>query len=439
MVIAIAVLFVVFVFKFDTFAQGFSWIGSVIAPIIYGVFIAYAINPLMMFIEDKVLKRFKHSADPKPPVEGIVMKKLHESKVGDNIVLKTIERTAELNKKSKRRKKTTRILSVVLTYIILIAVIAGIVIAIVPSVTQSIQELSHNMPEYFKKVETFLNEIFENNPEIAGMISEEFTEISDLINDLMSKLAQKVEPMAGDILGSVGSGIFSVVYSIFNIFKNAIIGLILAIYLLYSKERFIAQIKKIFFAFFKNSRCHRIFETASRSNEIFKQYIISNLLDALIIFVAMAIGSFIMGLPYPMLIAVVCGVTNLIPFFGPFLGAIPCGLIIVLIDPIKVIWFAIFVLIIQQLDGNVIKPLLFGETMGLPAIWVLVSIIVGGGMFGIGGMILGAPVFAVMYLLFAEFIAKKLAKKNMPGETENYTGNISQFSDNYPFDNNNNS
>lgn len=134
----------------------------------------------------------------------------------------------------------------------------------------------------------------------------------------------------------------------------------------------------------------------------------------------MAIGCLVMGMPYPMLLAVVCGVTNLIPFFGPFIGAIPCGILILLVDPVKVIWFELFVLVLQQLDGNVIKPHLFGGSMGLPAIWVLVSITIGGGLFGIPGMLLGVPVFAVIYLLFAEFVSSRLKRRKClrrPGST----------------------
>ena len=127
-----------------------------------------------------------------------------------------------------------------------------------------------------------------------------------------------------------------------------------------------------------------------------------------------------MGMPYQMLISVVCAITNLVPFFGPFIGAIPCGLLILLVDPTKAIWFGIFVLVLQQLDGNVIKPLLFGETMGLPAIWVLISITVGGALFKIPGMLLGAPVFAVFYMLFADLVKNRLKKKNLPGETDAY-------------------
>ena len=172
----------------------------------------------------------------------------------------------------------------------------------------------------------------------------------------------------------------------------------------------------------------RVFYVGSRTNSIFKSYVISNLVDALIIFVAMAIGCLVMGMPYPMLLAVVCGVTNLIPFFGPFIGAIPCGILILLVDPVKVIWFELFVLVLQQLDG---KPHLFGGSMGLPAIWVLVSITIGGGLFGIPGMLLGVPVFAVIYLLFAEFVSSRLKKKKMPEETREYAGDTSLFLDGY--------
>ena len=169
----------------------------------------------------------------------------------------------------------------------------------------------------------------------------------------------------------------------------------------------------------------------SQSNDIFKKYIISNLVDSMIILVFMMIGMYAMRMPYQMLVSVVCAVTNLIPFFGPFIGAIPCGVLILIVDPTKAIWFAIFVLVLQQLDGNVIKPLLFGETLGLPAIWVLVSITVGGALFGIPGMLLGAPVFAVFYMMFAEFVKNKLKKKNLPGETDIYEADSETLAEDY--------
>ncbi|MBS6586097.1 MAG: AI-2E family transporter [Eubacterium sp.] len=404
-VIMLAVLFVVFVFKFDSFKSGFSWIGSVSAPLICGIVIAYIVNPLMMWIE----RTFFHKLVENPPPEkGIVMQKLAESKVGSTAVVRTLEKHGpSMEKKSRRRKIAARALSVTIAYIIVLAAVVGICVAVVPSVAKE--------------------DFFANNPEIANLISDSFTEIGSIVN----KISEMVQPMAGDIMSSVSSGVFQFAAGLLTGLKNVVIGLIIAIYLLFSKERLLAQTKKILFAFLKNNICQRVFYVGSRTNSIFKSYVISNLVDALIIFVAMAIGCLVMGMPYPMLLAVVCGVTNLIPFFGPFIGAIPCGILILLVDPVKVIWFELFVLVLQQLDGNVIKPHLFGGSMGLPAIWVLVSITIGGGLFGIPGMLLGVPVFAVIYLLFAEFVSSRLKKKKMPEETREYAGDTSLFLDGY--------
>lgn len=424
-VIALTVLFVVFVFKFDSFKQGFSWIGEVAAPIICGVVIAFIVNPLMVWIERTFFKKL--ASDP-PSTVNPVMKKLADSRVGSTVVVKQLEKhSPSLEKKRRRRKIAARALSVTISYVVVLAAVVGICVAVVPSVAKSIVDLADQMPGYIKKLDAFLSDFFANDPEMAGIISDSFSSIGSAIE----KISSMIEPVAGDIMSSVSNGVIKIAAGLLTGLKNVVIGLIVGIYLLFSKERLLAQTKKILFAFLKNNVCQRVFYVGSRANAIFKSYIVTNLLDALIIFAAMAIGCLVMGMPYPMLLAVVCGVTNLIPFFGPFIGAIPCGLLILLVDPVKVIWFELFVLILQQIDGNVIKPHLFGGSMGLPAVWVLVSITIGGGLFGIPGMLLGVPVFAVIYLLFAEFVSSKLKKKNMPEKTEVYAGDTSQFDDEY--------
>lgn len=410
-VLAAAVLFVVFVFKFDSISTGFSWIGAVAAPVICGVVIAYILNPLMMLLENKLFGKLKNANEIEKAPE----------KSGDESIIKKIEKRAVT---AKRKRTLARVLSLILTYIILFAVLVGISIAVVPSVAKSVIDLAEQLPDYLNQAETFLNDFFKDNPQIADFLFKEFTNISDAVK----KFAADLDP---NLINNVGSGLWNFAMALLTGLKNVLLGLIIAIYLLFSKERLLAQCKKIFFAFIKNERCERLFAGLSKSNNIFKKYIISNLLDAMIIFVCMVIGMFAMGMPYQMLISAICAVTNLIPFFGPFIGAIPSGILILLVDPSKVIWFALFVLILQQCDGNVIKPFLFGETMGLPAIWVLVSIIVGGGLFGIPGMLLGAPVFAVIYLLFAEFVSGKLKKKNLPAETEKYIASAGEFAEKY--------
>ena len=420
-VIVVAVLFWKFVNGFDEIIKGFSWVGQVAAPVICGIVIAYILNPLMVYFENKIFGSFK---EHRPPRRGLVVRKLRSSRVGDTAVVKEIAKhEAPVETKIRRRKTVARVISMILTFLIVLGVITGIIWAVGPSVAKSVVDLAERMPDYVRQIESWVNKIFEDNPDIAQYISKEVTNFSELV----SKIAESIQPVAGDIIGNVSSGLMKFIGAFLVALKNVIIGFIIAIYLLYSKERLLAQAKKILIAFVRKDHCRAIFSGLAKSNDIFKKYIISNILDSMIIFVFMLIGMFAMGMPYATLISVVCAVTNLVPFFGPFLGAIPCGLFILLDAPVKVIWFGIFVLVIQQIDGNVIKPFLFGETMGLPAIWVLVSIIVGGGMFGIPGMLLGAPVFAVFYLLFAEFVTSRLKRKNLPGETEAYVDSFSKF------------
>lgn len=323
----------------------------------------------------------------------------------------------------RRRKIIARAVSLVLTLVIFLAVLTGIVIAIVPNVAKSIVTLADNMDGYITKIDEWTKNAFKNKPDIMNMIFEGVTDLKDLI----SNVADKLKPMAGDIIGNVSGFLGGLLVGL----KNFVLGFIIAIYLLFSKERLMAQMKKIVCAFFKPRRAESFLHGCSQSNDIFKKYIISNLVDSMIILVFMMIGMYAMRMPYQMLVSVVCAVTNLIPFFGPFIGAIPCGVLILIVDPTKAIWFAIFVLVLQQLDGNVIKPLLFGETLGLPAIWVLVSITVGGALFGIPGMLLGAPVFAVFYMMFAELVKNKLKKKNLPGETDIYEADSETLAGDY--------
>lgn len=420
-VIIISVLFVVFVFKFDSFKDTFSWVGSVAAPLICGVVIAYILNPLMMWLENKIFRKFK---EHRPKEQNIVVRKLQQTAVGEKAVVKTLEKhSASMEKKVRRRKIIARAVSLVLTLVIFLAVLTGIVIAIVPNVAKSIVTLADNMDGYITKIDEWTKNAFKNKPDIMNMIFEGVTDLKDLI----SNVADKLKPMAGDIIGNVSGFLGGLLVGL----KNFVLGFIIAIYLLFSKERLMAQMKKIVCAFFKPRRAESFLHGCSQSNDIFKKYIISNLVDSMIILVFMMIGMYAMRMPYQMLVSVVCAVTNLIPFFGPFIGAIPCGVLILIVDPTKAIWFAIFVLVLQQLDGNVIKPLLFGETLGLPAIWVLVSITVGGALFGIPGMLLGAPVFAVFYMMFAELVKNKLKKKNLPGETDIYEADSETLAGDY--------
>ncbi|MDE7234924.1 MAG: AI-2E family transporter, partial [Ruminiclostridium sp.] len=217
-------------------------------------------------------------------------------------------------------------------------------------------------------------------------------------------------------------------------FKDFIIGFIIAVYFLSSKELLKSQVKKILFAFIGNSRVQHILRVSQRTNDIFIHYITGTLIDAFFIGCAAFIGATLIGTPYPLLMAVIIGVTNIIPFFGPFIGGIPCCFLVLLEDPMKMLWFALFILVLQQIDGNLLKPILFGETMGLPAMWVLISIIVGGGLFGFAGVLLGVPVFALIYMLAKEFLEGRLARKKLPAESMLYSrGDLGKYVDGYEY------
>ena len=200
-----------------------------------------------------------------------------------------------------------------------------------------------------------------------------------------------------------------------------LIGIIVSVYLLFSKEKFMRQSKKVIYALCKPKRANFILHIGRKANEIFGGFIIGKIIDSAIVGVLCFAGVSIFKMPYPLLISMIVGVTNVIPVFGPYIGAIPCALLIFLVDPMKGIGFIIFIILLQQLDGNVIGPKILGESTGLSSFWVIFAILIAGKMFGIGGMVIGVPMFALIYYVIKLFIQQKLEAKNLPTDTELYT------------------
>jgi len=196
---------------------------------------------------------------------------------------------------------------------------------------------------------------------------------------------------------------------------------VIAIYMLLSKEKFLAQSKKVMVALFPEKRCNRILEVARRTNRIFSGFVLGKIIDSAIIGIICYIVMSIIRLPYPMLISVIVGVTNVIPFFGPLIGAIPSAFLILLIDPLQCVIFIAFIVILQQFDGNILGPRILGDSVGLSSFWILISITVFSGIFGFAGMVLGVPVFAVMYMLLSDLVSRKLKEKGQPLQTEIYS------------------
>ena len=233
----------------------------------------------------------------------------------------------------------------------------------------------------------------------------------------------QVLPSVQEIISEVSTSLIGSVVDLLVWLFNFIIGIIISIYLLSSKELFCAQAKKITYALLREERANNLINNMRFANKTFGGFLIGKILDSFIIGILCFIGTSVLKIPYALLISVIVGVTNIIPFFGPYLGAIPCALILIMINPIKCVVFLIFVLVLQQFDGNVLGPKILGNSTGLSSFWVIFSITVFGGLFGVLGMFVGVPVFAVIYAAIKTFVSQRLVKKNLPADTNYYMQN----------------
>ncbi len=363
---------------------------SAFAPVLWGCVIAYLLNPAVNFF------RF------------VVFKKLSEKAT------------------TLKKRNFIRNISVIIVFLIAVGLVTGLIFLIMPQLTTSMKGLVEKFDEYADNFIIWFNNIFGENAQLSEILSNPLAQLEQYLSDSWADVSKSIV----DLGTTLGGNVLGLLVG----FKDFIIGVIFAIYILVSKDMLKSQIKRILFALCKNSTANRILHISSRTNDIFSHYVSSNLVDALIIGCATFIFASIAQIPYSIVITVIVAVTNLIPFFGPFLGGIPSFFLILLVDPTKALWFGIFIIVLQQCDGNIIKPLLFGETMGLPAIWVLVSIILGGNLFGLPGMLLGVPVFSVLYILAKEFFASRLEKKNMPSEGQLYNRNdLDKYVDGYQY------
>ncbi len=358
-------------------------------PIIWGVVIGYLMNPAVDFFRFRVFSKW--------------------------------------SKKSKSRKtdNVIRNLSIFIVAVLALGIIAGLLVLIVPQVVKSLSGIADNFNTYANNFLEWATVTFADIPQITEILADPISRIESFVNSSWKDISVHVVEFGT----KVGGGLLSFVLG----FKDFIIGFIIAIYFVSSKEMIKAQAKKITFAFFKNSHAQSIISVSKRINDIFIHYITGILLDAFFVGCATFVGATIIGTPYPLLMAVLIACTNVIPFFGPFIGGIPACFLTLLVDPMKAVWFAIFMVAMQQFDGNIMVPLIQGDRIGVPSVWVLVGIIIGGGLFGFAGMLLAVPVLAIIYMLSKEFIAGKLKKKNLPVEGVIYERDIDKYVDGYEY------
>ena len=302
-------------------------------------------------------------------------------------------------------------MTITLGLITFLGIIALIILIIIPQMVSNIADLTKSVPKEMAQMTAWMEE--NSDSAVIIWLSGSMQNVAD---SLVSFLKGISFDTGIDYVTSFANGVYIVVRSLINL----IIGVIVAVYLLQTKEKFIGQGKKIVYALFKPETGNKIIHTMRRSNEIFGGFVIGKIIDSLIIGVISYITLRIMQLPYPALLASIIGVTNIIPIFGPFIGAIPCLILVVLANPLQALYLLIYIIVIQQVDGNIIGPKILGDSTGLSSFWVIFSILIAGGFFGLPGMILGVPIFAVIYYLLKKLFEGKLRKKDLPTKTNDY-------------------
>lgn len=360
-----------------------DWIGtvlSVLSPIIWGLVIAYLLHPVSNLLESKVFfPLFSRICKDKPA----------------------------------RTQKLSRAFSVLFSVLLLFLVVVALFWMLLPQLYDSIATLVVNIPSYARIAVNWIQVMLQDSPELEDAAVSLFGDFSKTLTDWANN---SILPKIEGVLTNITAGIYMVVRGVLNV----LIGLIVSIYLLYNPEKFRAGGKKTVYSIFSPSTSAKILHAVRFTDRAFTSFISGKIIDSLIIGVICYIFCSIVGMPYTVLVSVIIGVTNIIPFFGPFIGAIPSAFIILMASPIKCLIFVIFVIVLQQFDGNILGPKILGSAVGLNGFWIMFSILVGGGLFGFAGMLLGVPVFTVILAGVNGLIDSSLSRRGYSVDSAEY-------------------
>lgn len=381
--VTICLLIFFLLFRYKDFVAFLKELGDTLLPVIIGAIIAYLINPIVNFLDRLFTRLF-----------------LHIKPIADHV------------------EKLALGFSILFSMAIFLFFVYFIISLILPELYQNLSNFMSNFEGYVTTIMRWFSELelLKENPQLY-----------DSLSSLLDKMLDSLENWVGtSLLASISdllSGITFRIIGIFNVLLDVVVGLIVTVYILSSKRKYTAKAKRFAYVLFRPKTANTVLQLASKSNRIFSGFISGKLLDSLIIGMMCFIGLSIFDMPYTLLVSVIVGVTNIIPFFGPFIGAIPSAILILLADPTNLkptIIFVIFIICLQQFDGNILGPKILGDSTGISALMVVVSITIGGGFFGFMGMFLGVPTFAVISYLFRCFIHYRLKKKGLPAEHTNY-------------------
>lgn len=377
--LALSITFFFAIYNARDLNLGFGKLIGALRPFIYGAIIAYLLIPVCNFFERNCI----------------------------NLLTKT-----KLSTKSVQ--KIASVSSIILSFLFAFLIIYILLSLIIPQFIVSLSTIVDNFDWYYANITNWVNDFFKNNK----LLHDYAETITKSISSTAEKWLQtELLPNAKTLVSNVSTGVLGA----FSIIKNLFIGIIVSIYFLISRKNFAAQARIFTHAVFKEKIAGKIIDEVNFTNKMFMGFISGRLLDSTIIGCLCFIGFTILKIPYPLLISVIVGVTNVIPFFGPFIGGIPAGFIILMASPVKCLWFVIFIVILQQIDGNIIGPKIVGEKTNLNSFWVLFAIMLFSGLFGFAGMIVGVPVFAVIYHLVQELVMlglKRTGYQATPEEAE---------------------
>jgi hypothetical protein len=377
---ALLIIFNQIVGNYESFSEGVGTIKTIISPFIYGFVMAYLLSPIY-----------------NATVRGLY------------------KLLGKYFKNKQRLFSFCKLVASVVAVVCLIGAVAGLIALIVPQVIESLTGILKSLPQRLTQLSALFNDITSkmDNKRLAMKMSEIYAQVQ---TNLIELAQTKLLPGMGTLVGQVSTQVILTLKTMMNV----MIGVMACVYMLNSKERFQGQFKKVILATLPKEKAEAVFDFAKFTNRTFGGFINGKIIDSIIIGIICFILMKIFGFPYPILISAIIGITNVIPFFGPFIGAIPAAIIILLVSPMYSLYFLILIFILQQVDGNIIGPAILGNTTGIASFWVLFSIVIGGGLFGFIGMVLGVPVFAIIYYYFSRSINKRLEAKGLEFRTDSY-------------------
>ena len=380
LVIVASILFYYILFHRSSLSYGIKTLLGIAMPIIDGFILAYLMTPVLNKIEKYIIKPLY------------------------------VKAKIPLTDKSKRRMRGLSILVTVVLILIICYEFFGLII---PEVVRSIQSIIFQFPIYINNLTNWALGLMKNNPDLE-----------ETVNGLITQYSPKLlEYFNTNLLPHINELVKTLSMSVLSIFKalwNFVIGFIISIYVLGSKEKFAGQAIKIAYALFDRKAGNEVISNFRFIHSTFIGFIGGKIVDSIIIGIICFVCTSIIGTPYAILVSVIIGVTNVIPFFGPWIGGIPSALLVLMVDPMHALYFTILILIIQQFDGNILGPKILGDSTGLSGFWVIFAITIFGGLFGVPGMVVGVPIFAVFYAGVRASVNKMLRKKELPTDIQPY-------------------